>query len=96
MYSGSIPDGGTKVLINKTKKTKMNYNNLKFLAYTMAIYGMSSPYFMGEKRSHGVNNRSINITPIPKTVFHEFSIHGVKIMARSKRDAIKKYNHKYR
>lgn len=74
----------------------MNYNNLKFLAYTMAIYGMSNSYFMGERRSRGVNKRSINITPQPKVILREFSIHGVKIMAKSKKDAIKKYNHKYR
>jgi hypothetical protein len=73
----------------------MNYNTLKFLAYTMAINSISNPYFMGERRSTGIRKRSIELAPIPKTVLHEFSIHGVKIMAKSRKDAIKKYNNKH-
>lgn len=58
-------------------------------AYAHDIFGCSSPRLDAQSGNIPSDKQKCQ----PKTQ-HEFTVRGVKIMAASKKDAIKKYNHR--
>lgn len=71
------------------------------IAYAMAAYGGYENVYSMLFNEHGRNIQLTDFSIFPSDKqkllskeLHEFTIKGVKIMATSKKDAIKKYNHR--
>ena len=74
-----------------------------FAIYTAALVSASgNSYFdTGSRKQYKPNINNPQVQRLKdfntlRTVLHEFSIHGVKIQAKSKKDAIKIYNNAHK